>query len=182
MTTYSRQEIEATVDDWLAENKRCEATGDWRPLVRFYTDDASYGWNCGQAGDFMANGIDEIRDLAIGQEMDGLIGWSYQYQQVLVDEKAGQVIGLWKQWGGRKDDGTPHEVYGIGGSWFRYGGHGKWSWQRDFMDWGHVEQLFIKLYREDKLTPHMKQRMRDLAGPDPVPGHYPLHQTPVPLW
>ncbi len=66
----------------------------------------------------MCVGRDEIRDVALGLEMEGLENWVYEYQKVLVDEKLGEIVGFWKQIV-NKADGTRGEIYGIGGSWFR---------------------------------------------------------------
>jgi hypothetical protein len=182
MPEFKRDELDTWLEDWLEENRHCEAIADWRPLARFYADDSSYGWNCGQKEDFIAVGIDEIRDLALGQEMDGLPGWTYPYDRIIVDDKIGEIVGFWRQQAGEKPDGTPYEIYGIGGSWLRLDEDMKIAWQRDFMDWGHVETLFVQLYKADQITEHMKQRMRNVGGPDPVPGYYPLHEGPVPFW
>ncbi len=62
----------------------------------------------------MRVGIDEIRDIALGQEMDGLQGWRYSYQRVVIDEKQGEVV-VWKQVA-TDANGAEQEVYGIGGS------------------------------------------------------------------
>ncbi len=72
MAPFDRAELDEMVQRWVDENKRCEALGDWKPLAEMYTEDATYGWNYGPKDDFMAVGRDEIRDLALGQEMDGL--------------------------------------------------------------------------------------------------------------
>ena len=64
-----------------------EKDGRLAPLADFYTDDATYGWNIGPKEDVMCVGIDEIRDIALGLEMEGLENWSYEYQKVLIDEK-----------------------------------------------------------------------------------------------
>ena len=53
------------------EGGRLEAVGG---LLR--SDDATYGWNIGPKEDVMCVGIDEIRDIALGLEMDGLEGGS----------------------------------------------------------------------------------------------------------
>ena len=95
-----------------------KSAGDWKPSADFYTDDATYGWNIGPKEDVMCVGRDEIRDVALGLEMEGLENWNYEYQKVLVDEKLGEVVGFWKQIV-NKSDGTRDEIYGIGGSWFR---------------------------------------------------------------
>ncbi len=103
---------------WLKANKDCEKAGDWQPLADFYAIDATYGWNIGPKEDVMCVGVDEIRDVALGLEMEGLENWVYEYQKVLIDDKQGEIVGFWKQIV-NKTDGTQGEIYGIGGSWFR---------------------------------------------------------------
>ena len=113
--------------------------GDWKPLADFYTDDATYGWNIGPKEDVMCVGKDEIRDVALGLEMEGLENWVYEYQKVLIDEKQNEIVGFWKQIA-NKTDGTRDEIYGIGGSWFRLNDELLIEWQRDFFDFGHVPE------------------------------------------
>ena len=106
------------VQRWLQANRDAEAAGDWRPMADMYTEDATYGWNYGADTDFMAVGRDEIRDIALGAEMGGLDGWQYPYQEVVIDEAKGFVIGFWKQVAdATRSDGSRYEVAGIGGSW-----------------------------------------------------------------
>lgn len=95
MAGYPRDELEDVVHRWLQANRTAERRGDWTLLADFYTDDATYGWNVGPNEDVMCVGIDEIRDIALGQEMDGLQGWRYPYQRVVIDEKQGEVVGFW---------------------------------------------------------------------------------------
>ena len=185
---FPRSELEDVVQRWLAANRQAERKGDWRPLADFYTDDATYGWNIGPKEDVMCVGIDEIRDIALGQEMEGLAGWRYPYQRVIIDDRIGEVVGFWKQIAGGAGatdgvtDSEEFEVYGIGGSWFRYAGGGKWNWQRDFFDFGHVSALYMDLIKAGKLSKGMQKRIeRGIAG-EKVPGYFPLGKSPVPLW
>ncbi|BBX76085.1 nuclear transport factor 2 family protein [Mycobacterium shinjukuense] len=185
MTAFPRSELEDVVRRWLQANQDAERSGDWTVLADFYTDDATYGWNIGPTQDVMCVGIDEIRDIALGQEMAGLQGWRYPYQRVVIDDKIGEVVGFWKQVA-TDADGTQWEVYGIGGSWFRYAGGGKWSWQRDFFDFGHVSALYQELIKAGKLSAGMRNRIergfaRGASG-EAIPGYYPLGKAPVPLW
>jgi hypothetical protein len=183
MPAYPREELERMVQHWLDENERCEGLGDWKPLAQLYTEDATYGWNTGPNEDFMTVGRDEIRDIALGVEMEGLRGWSYPYQRVLSDDVKGEVIGLWKQIAdAKRPDGSPYQVAGIGGSWFRYGGNMRWSWQRDFFDFGNAAHLFLEMIKADALSPGMKQRMEVAASGLPQPGHYRKGTAPVELW
>jgi hypothetical protein len=133
----TREQLDKWVDEWLEANRVAERNGDWKPLADFYTDDATYGWNIGPKEDVMCVGKDEIRDVALGLEMEGLENWNYEYQKVLVDEKQNEIVGFWKQIV-NKSDGTRDEIYGIGGSWFRLNDNLLIEWQRDFFDFGHV--------------------------------------------
>jgi hypothetical protein len=85
--------MENFVERWLEVNRQAEDRGDWRMLADFYTDDATYGWNIGSKEDVMCVGIDEIRDVAVGLEMDGLENWRYPYQRLIIDDKLGEVVG-----------------------------------------------------------------------------------------
>ncbi len=114
----SREQLEAWTDRWLEANQDAEKAGDWKPLADFYTEDATYGWNIGPKEDVMCIGKEEIRDVALGLEMEGLENWVYEYQKVVIDEKQNEIVGCWKQ-SANKSDGTRDEIYGIGGSWFR---------------------------------------------------------------
>lgn len=177
----SREQLDDWVERWLQANRDAEAAGDWTPLADFYAEDATYGWNIGPKEDVMCVGRDEIRDVALGLEMEGLENWVYEYQKVLVDEKLGEIVGFWKQIV-NKSDGTQGEIYGIGGSWFRLNGNLKIEWQRDFFDFGHVQKLYLDLMKDGKLSKGMQERIeRSLAG-EKLPGYYPLGTSPVPIW
>jgi len=181
MPSLPREQLEDFVERWLEANREAERKGDWRGLGDFYTDDATYGWNIGPKEDVMCVGKDQIRDVALGLEMEGLENWVYEYQKVLVDDKQGEIVGFWKQIV-NKSDGTQDEIYGIGGSWFRLDANGLIEWQRDFFDFGHVQALYLRLMKDGKLSAGMQKRIkRSLAG-EKLPGYYPLGQAPVPIW
>jgi len=183
MPAFPRQEMEEMVGRWLATNRRCEETGDWKPLADMYTEDATSGWHFGRGEEFMAVGRDEIRDVAVGLEMGGLDGWTYPYQEILIDDRKGQVVGFWRQIAdATRADGTPYEIAGIGGSWFRYAGSFRWSWQRDWFDFGNATALFIEMMKDGTLSEGMQGRLERAASGEPLPGHYPLGQAPVGLW
>lgn len=182
MTTYTRAEMEEMVERWLQANRDAEAAGDWRPMADLYTPDATYGWNYGADTEFMAIGREEIRELALGAEMAGLDGWEYPYEELLIDEAKGQVVGFWRQVAtSTRADGSHYEVAGIGGSWFRYGGDGMWSWQRDWFDFGNAAACFMEMMGDGTLSAGMTARMeRSMKGPQP--GYYPVGTAPVGLW
>lgn len=182
MPAFPREELEEMVERWLEANRKAEAAGDWKPMAELYTEDATYGWNFGPKEEFMAVGRDEIRDIALGLEMAGLDGWEYPYEEILIDDKKGQVLGLWRQIAdATREDGTRYEIAGIGGSWFRYAGNFQWSWQRDFFDFGNAAALFVEMMQDGTLSEGMTKRMeRSAAGS--LPGHYKLGTAPLGLW
>jgi hypothetical protein len=182
MSGHPRAELEEMVERWLQANRDCETAGDWKPLAEMYTPDATYGWSYGPHTDFMAIGRDEIRDIALGTEMGGLDGWQYPYEEIVIDEVKGHVIGFWRQVAdATREDGTHYEVAGIGGSWFRYAGDFMWSWQRDWFDFGNAAALFMEMMAADKLSEGMVARMHRSMKED-RPGYYPAFEAPVQLW
>jgi hypothetical protein len=180
---YPYEELAEMVERWLEANRRAEADQDWRPMAELYTEDATYGWNLGPNEEFMVVGRDEIRDVALGLEMDGLQGWRYPYQKVLIDPVHGEVIGLWRQIAdATRPDGSAYEVAGIGGSWFRYGGDFRWSWQRDFFDVGNATALFVEMIKAGTLSEGMRRRVERAASGDMAPGHFRVGEAPIGLW
>lgn len=183
MTAYPRAELEQMVETWLQANRDAERLGDWKTMASCYTEDATYGWNYGPKEHFMAVGRDEIRDIALGQEMGGLDGWQYPYEEVIIDESKGHVVGFWRQVAdATRDDGSQYEVAGIGGSWFIYGGNQQWAWQRDWFDYGNAASLFIEMITDGTLSDGMKARMDRSLKPGQLPGHYPIADVPVGMW
>jgi hypothetical protein len=182
MTSSSkREDLDDWVQRWLQANEDAEKAGDWKPLADFYTDDATYGWNIGPKEDVMCVGKDQIREVALGLEMEGLENWVYEYQKVLVDEKQNEIVGFWKQIV-TKTDGSQDEIYGIGGSWFRLNDDLLIEWQRDFFDFGHVSKMFMTLIESGDLTPAMQKRIERSVAGERLPGYYPLGKAPLPIW
>ena len=183
MAGFPYEELSDMVERWLDANRKAQEAGDWTILADYYRDDATYGWNLGPGEEFMAVGIEQIRDIALGLEMGGLDGWTYPYQKVLIDDRQGEVIGLWKQVAAATGpDGAPYEIAGIGGSWFRYGGDWKWSWQRDFFDVGNATAVFIDMIQAGVLSDGMRRRIERAASGERLPGHYRLGTSPADLW
>lgn len=178
MPGYPRQELEAMVQRWLAANRNSEKEGDWiKNLGAMYTEDAEYSWNMGPNREFIARGRREIEEWALGFHMQGFEEWSYPYDNVLIDEQQGEVIGIWRQVSpAKREDGSSYEVAGVGGSWFRYGGNGQWCWQRDFFDLGNVKALFMELAADGKLDPAVKRKIRSLSWGATLPGVYPIRK------
>jgi hypothetical protein len=141
-----------------------------------YTEDAEYSWNMGPNREFIARNRKEIEDWALGAHMEGFEKWRYPYDRIIIDEKQGEVIGIWRQVAPvKRSDGTEYEVAGVGGSWFRYGGNYQWCWQKDFFDLGNVKALFMELAADGKLEAPVKQKLSKLAKGQQLPGVYPIH-------
>jgi hypothetical protein len=181
MTAFPRDELDEMVRRWLEANESCEKLGDWRPLAEFYTVDATCGYYNGPDEEFMAVGRDAIRDGAFGAEMFGMEGWSYPYQKLLVDERAGEVVGFWKQIApASRPDGSRYVVPCIGGSWFRYAGDWQWSWQRDFFDFGAAAGVFMEIFTAGVPTDGMRRRVERAGAPQA--GHYRHGESPIEIW
>ena len=180
MSAYPRRELEAMVERWLAANRQSEKEGDWiKHLGAMYTEDAEYRWNMGPNQEFIAWGRQQIEDWALGIHMKGFEDWQYPYDRILIDEQQGEVIGFWRQVAPMKRaDGTPYQVAGLGGSWFRYGGSSQWCWQTDFFDLGNVKALFMELAADGQLHPSVKDRIKRLARGEQLAGVEPVGQAP----
>ncbi|MEZ0580784.1 hypothetical protein [Nocardioides sp. MH1] len=189
----SRVEIEEFWDTWLEVNREGERTGDWRVMADWYAEDATYGWMYSPDEHFMAVGRDQIRDWAIGIEMDGLDGWHYDYVCTMIDEQKSMVLGFWKQRSGIIDDATgrEYEILGLGGSWFgverqqRGAGHPdngklKFAWQRDWFDMPSTASTFLDIIKAGKAPDTLLKRM-SVAGHG-VPGHYHYKDLPSTVW
>ena len=173
MAEYSRSEMEEMMERWLQANRDAEKEGDWtKYLGPMYTEDAVYGWNIGPNEEFVANGRQEICDIALGYQMKGFEDWEYPYRDIIIDEKRGTVIGFWKQRAPfKRKDGTYYEIAGIGGSWFEYGGDFQWRWQRDFFDLGNAKAMFFELAGAGLLEPVVKEKIHLQAKGKLLPGH-----------
>lgn len=190
MSDLTRDEIEAFWDSWLAINREAERRGDWRIVAEHYAVDATYGWMYAPDDQFMAVGRDEIRDYAIGIEMDGLDGWHYDYVATVIDEKNAMVVGFWKQRSGIINDATgkEYEILGIGGSWFGVerqtsgddAGQLKFAWQRDWFDMPSTAETMMAILESGKAPQALLDRMK-VSGLD-VPGHYRYADLPSTLW
>jgi hypothetical protein len=178
-TGWPREELEETVRRWLEANQRSEGSKDWAHLAPLYTDDAVYLWTVGPGEEFVARGKKQIEEWAVGEQMAGFEGWKYPYQQVLIDEKQGQVVGFWKQVSPfTRPDGSTIEVAGIGGSWFKYGGNYKWCWQRDFFDLMSVFAAFSEISAQGNLSDPLKKKLYTVARGRPLAGHERLRPKP----
>lgn len=171
--SYPREELEEMVSRWLQANVDAEKEGDWtKYLGPLYTEDAVYSWNMGPNEEFVANGRQEICDVALGYQMKGFEEWQYPYHDIIIDERRGTVIGFWKQVAPyKRNDGSNYEITGIGGSWFEYAGDYQWKWQRDFFDLGNAKDCFFQLAGAGALEPVVKEKIYQQAKGVLLPGH-----------
>ena len=161
MPAFPREELEEMIGRFVAANNEAGRTGDWSKMSAFYREDALYSWNNGAGWEFKADGRQEILDWVFGTEMEGLEHWVYPYVRTLIDDQKGEVLGVWRQVAPEKDpDGNAYEIAGTGGSWFRYAGDFKWSWQRDFFDHANAGAVFGAMAKNEQLTPRMLERMK----------------------
>lgn len=184
--SVTRDEIEGFWESWLDINREAERTGDWRVLAEWYAEDATYGWMLTPDEHFMAVGRDQIRDWAIGIEMDGFDGWHYDYMATVIDEKNAMIVGFWKQRSGLTDDSTGREfeVPGLGGSWFGVGRQGdgelKIAWQRDWFDFGAMAHTMGAVVGSGKAPDSLLERLKVFGLG--VPGHYRPEDLPSTVW
>jgi hypothetical protein len=171
--SYPRAELEEMIERWLAATVAAEKDGDWtKHLGAMYKPDAVYSWNTGPNEEFVANGRQEICDIALGYQMKGFEGWEYPYHDLVIDEKRGTVIGLWHQISPfKRKDGSYYCVEGICGSWFEYGGDFQWQWQRDFFDLGNAKDCFFQLAGAGHLNPVVKEKIHRQSKGGLLPGH-----------
>jgi hypothetical protein len=177
---YPREELEEMVERWLTANIAAEKEGNWtKYLGPMYTKEAVYAWNIGPNEEFVADGRQEICDIALGYQMKGFEDWQYPYHDIIIDEKRGTVIGFWKQIAPyKRADGSYYEIAGIGGSWFEYAGNFQWKWQRDFFDLGNAKDCFFQLAGAGALEPVVKEKIHKQAKGVLLPGHRKLHEEP----
>ena len=186
----TRSEIEEFWESWLDINRQAEKSGDWRVMAEWYAEDTSYGWMYAPDEHFMAVGRDQVRDWAIGIEMDGLDGWHYDYVCTMIDEQKQMILGFWKQRSGIINDetGEEYEILGLGGSWFGVErqtsgpdeGLIKIAWQRDFFDLPSTAHTFMEIVSANKAPETLLKRM-SVAGHG-VPGHYHYKDLPSTVW
>lgn len=190
MNDLTRAEIEEFWQSWLDVNRQAERTGDWRVMADWYAEDATYGWMLTPEEHFMAVGREQIRDWAIGIEMDGFDGWHYDYMATVIDEQNAMVVGFWKQRAGIVDDetGKEFEIPGLGGSWFGVerqtdgpdAGSVKFAWQRDWFDFGAMAHTMGRVVKSGKAPDTLMKRLQ-VFGLD-VPGHYRPEDLPSTVW
>jgi hypothetical protein len=189
MPAFPRAELEEMVNRFLEANRVAEQKKDWSKIGQFYTDDAIYGWTIGPDDEVIIVGAAEIQRIVMGLEMDGLDEdeWIYPYQRMIIDEVQGEVVGFYRYIAGkRRADGSLYESAGHAGSWFHYAGNFKWSWQRDFFDWGNLAALYEEMHKDGVLGPKLTRRMEKIRADRLIgklpPGHFFRGEAPIQQW
>ncbi len=142
MSTYSREEILATVRRFEEANAEAERDGDWSRLADFYTEDAVYTYvGLAAGGTVEARGRDEIRRVVLGRDMEPYRGWTYPYEWVAIDGNR-VVTKWWNRAPGPRPDGSPIQCPGI--SVLEYAGGGRFKSQFDLFD-----RLSVKECRDE---------------------------------
>ena len=158
----------------MAINQQCEAERDRRPMAELYTEDATYGWTSGRTTSSWPSAAAEIRESPSDRRWPAWRACSYPDERVLVDDQLGEVLGLWEQAAdATRDDGSPYEVAGLGGSWFRDAGDGMWSWQRGLLRRRQRRRRFLEMIGRGALAPGMQERIERAMAGERLPGHYP---------
>jgi len=170
---FPREEMEEMMRRWLEACGTAERICDWASaLGPFYTQDAEYRMLVGAEGSYVGHGIEAIKAGPLGAEMEGLQGWTYPYERIVIDPNEGTVSGYWRQVSPfLRKDGSPYQVVGLGNTFFRYAGGFQWSFQEDSFDLGQVTSLFMELAADGHLVPALKERIRRLAWGQKAPGH-----------
>lgn len=189
MATWPRAELEEMVARFDQANREAEMKKDWSAIGQFYTDDARYAWCEGQNEEAVIVGREEIQRIILGIEMNGFDedAWAFPYQRFLIDEAQGEVVGFYRYLSGKKrEDGSVYEARGIHGSWFHYAGNYQWDWQRDFLDYGNLRELFGEMIGDGAIGPKFLARLSKLeelrAEGKLVVGHVKKDEGAFKLW
>jgi len=142
MSNFSRTEIQATLDRFVAANRQSEQDGKWERLADFYTDDAVYVYAGLAAGGLVeARGRDAIRKLVLARDMEDYGGWTFPHEWAVID--GDRIVTKWQNRGpGKRPDGSFYEAPGI--SVIEYAGDGKFKSQWDLYD-----RLSVKAVKDE---------------------------------
>jgi hypothetical protein len=125
MTVYPRQEIEATLAEYVALRKQIDAkNGKWSDLARFFTDDAVYI----DPAHGRVEGIAAITHF-LDASMVGLDDWLFPIEFTAVS--GNDVAVKWLQI-------FPNGATQSGWSRMVYAGNGKFSYEEDQLNMVHV--------------------------------------------
>jgi ketosteroid isomerase-like protein len=158
--THPRDEVQASVDSYLALRDRIESgAATWLDLAEIFTDDAVYidpAWG-------RIQGIDQIREFLV-ESMRGLEDWRFPVTFAAID--GDDVVVAWRQvLPGGRPDGRPYQQTGV--SLMRYAGDGRFSFEEDLLNMAHVlEDLAESRWRpRPGFTAPPAEPDRDIARP-----------------
>jgi ketosteroid isomerase-like protein len=148
MSKFTREEIQATMDRFIAANRSAERDGNWERLADFYAEDAVYVYAGLAAGGMVeARGREAIRKLVLARDMEDYRGWTFPHEWLVID--GDRIVTKWQNRGpGRRRDGTYYEAPGI--SVIEYAGDGKFKSQWDLYD-----RLSVKAVKDEVDAAHV---------------------------
>ncbi len=132
--SFSREEILATYDRYVATRDRVEA-GElpWQALADFFTDDATFvdpAWG-------RVQGRAAIEKF-LGESMAGLEDWTFPREWTAVE--GNRLVSAWQnRLPGTRPDGTPYQALGI--SILEYAGDGRFRSEIDVLNMVEVTEL-----------------------------------------
>ena len=145
MKGHDRAEIQATVDRFIAANRRAEEINDWTGLADFYTEDAVYTYAGLAAGGLVdARGRDAIREQILSRDMAPYAGWTFPYEWVAIDGDR-VITRWWNRAPGTRPDGSPLQCPGM--SVLEYAGGGRFRSQFDLFDRDSVKEIALESAR-----------------------------------
>ena len=147
MTSYPRDEIEATMAEYVAVREQIDAdNGKWSDLARFFTDDAVFI----DPAHGRIEGLDAITTF-LDASMVGLEDWRFPIEFVAVS--GNDVAVKWLQV-------LPNGARQSGWSRMVYAGNGRFRYEEDLLNMAHV--------LEDMKTMHWRPT-EGFLPPPPTP-------------
>ena len=161
MPAFPRSELEEMIRRFVAANDKAGDTGDWEPLADVLRRGRDLLLE--QRPEARVRGARPRRDPPLRvRHRDGRPREVDVPVRARADRRPGRRGDRRLAPGRAGDaqaDGTPYEIAGTGGSWFRYGGNFQWVWQRDFFDHANAGAAFIAMAKDGKLSEGMQRRM-----------------------
>ena len=136
MPELSARETEAleTYRAYVAQRERIQAgEAGWDTLGEFFTDDAVFidpAWG-------RVEGIEAVKEF-LEESMVGLDDWSFPERWTMVD--GDRIVTMYEQIIPGADDGEREHYHQAGISLLYYAGDGKFSYEMDLMNMGHINQ------------------------------------------
>ncbi|HLG86509.1 MAG TPA: nuclear transport factor 2 family protein [Alphaproteobacteria bacterium] len=156
--SYPYEEVEAAIVGLREAFVEAERRNTWSWIAeKFYHEDAVYICPFGDFRYTEARGRLQISQTHFGRDMEvgsGWAGWSFPILDYAIN--GDNIISHWvNRAPGRRPDGSHYEQHGV--SFITYGGGGKFSYQYDLFDIGHMMHLCDELEDAGLLSPKLKE-------------------------